>query len=53
MNLAQWRSDVDGLTDRLGDLGVSSQKIGGWARVTGYENQVNTSVNVKNHSGGR
>lgn len=50
MNLAQWRSDVDGLTDRLGDLRVNPKHIGGWARVTGYENEVATSVNVKSQT---
>ncbi len=50
MNLAQWRGEVDLLTDRLGDLRVNPQRAGGWARISGYENDISTSVSVQSRS---
>ena len=50
MNLAQWRGEVDLLTDRLADLRVNPQRAGGWARISGYENDISTSVNVQSRS---
>lgn len=50
MNLAQWRGEVDLLTDRLGDLRVNPQHAGGWARISGYENDISTSVCVQSRS---
>ena len=46
MNLAQWRGEVNHLTQRLGDIRVNGSTVGAWARIYGYDNEVNDTVNI-------
>ena len=39
MSLVQWRNEINHLTKRLGDIRVSEDTIGAWARVYGGESQ--------------
>ena len=46
MNLAQWRGEINHLTQRLGDIRVNGSTVGAWARIYGYDNEVNDTVNI-------
>lgn len=46
-NLAQWRYEVNHLSDRLGDVRNQKGAVGSWARVYGSEAKLSDSVSTK------
>ena len=46
MTLAQWRGEINHLSQRLGDLRGHSTDIGAWARVYGYDAELSDTVDV-------
>lgn len=46
MTLAQWRGEINHLSQRLGDLRGHSSDIGAWARVYGYDASLSDTVEV-------
>lgn len=46
MTLAQWRGEINHLSQRLGDLRGHSSDIGAWARVYGYDASLSDTVDV-------
>lgn len=47
MTLSQWRSEINHLSERLGDVRADSHAVGAWARVYGYESTATDAVKVK------
>lgn len=46
-NLAQWRYEVNHLSERLGDVRSQNGALGAWARVYGTDAKVSDSVSTK------
>lgn len=46
-NLAQWRYEVNHLSERLGDVRTQNGALGAWARVYGTDAKVSDSVSTK------
>lgn len=46
-NLAQWRYEVNHLSERLGDVRSQNGAVGAWARVYGTDAKVSDSVSTK------
>ncbi len=46
MTLAQWRGEINHLSQRLGDLRGHSSDIGAWARIYGYDAALSDTVDV-------
>lgn len=46
-NLAQWRYEVNHLSERLGDVRGQNGAVGAWARVYGTDTKVSDSVSTK------